>query len=316
MSTLDPELMATLTDEERAAMTDDTDDAAALAEIAGDANPANVTGTGNDDPNATDEDDEDDDGPADPNVPPVEGKPAADAPATATTQTPADEPGEPEQAAQMYRAELPADFDTRVAAITTRTAEIQQKFNDGEIDLAERDAELGKVNADRDELNRVRARVESLQEINAQNAQATWQRQIATFMSNAAKDAGGIDYRTDAAKAKDLDKYVKILAADEDNEARDGAWFLAEAHKLVKNKYGIADVPKPAKTDAQRIADAKTARKPALDSAPKNLAGVPGGDGPGDVEGEFADVEALEGQELEDAIARMTPAQRVKFLAS
>ena len=310
MSTQDDDLMATLTDEERAAMAEEDDEAAGT--IVDDGKPAAITTT---------TDDEDDDGPADPNVPPIEGKPAAPEPAAKTEPEPvatatADEPGEQEPLTQQYRAELPADFDDRVAAISTRTTEIQQKFNDGEIDLAERDTELGKVNADRDELNRVRARVESLQEINTQNAQASWQRQIANFMSAAAKEASGIDYRTDAAKAKDLDKYVKILAADDDNAERDGTWFLAEAHKLVKNKYGIVDAPKPAKTDAERIAEAKAARKPAIDAAPKNLAAVPGSDGPGDVEGEFADVEALEGQELEDAIARMTPGQRQKFLAS
>jgi hypothetical protein len=32
------------------------------------------------------------------------------------------------------------------------------------------------------------------------------------------------------------------------------------------------------------------------------------------VAGEFADIEALDGMEYEDAIARMSPAQREKFL--
>ena len=44
------------------------------------------------------------------------------------------------------------------------------------------------------------------------------------------------------------------------------------------------------------------------------LAQVPGSDGPGDVAGEFADVLALDGMEYEAAIARMTPAQRERFL--
>jgi len=332
MSTQDEDLMATLTDEERAAMADDTDDQDALAAIAGDADPASITGTGNDDPNASDDDDEDDedDGPADPNLAPLEGKGAADAPATtetpatsapeaaAATDATAGDAGEAGETLQTYRAELPADFDARVAAVTTRTSEIQQQFNDGEIDLAERDAELAKVSGERDELNRVRARVESLQEINAQNAQRNWQNQIVSFMTSAAKEQGGIDYRTDEAKAKDLDKYVKILAQDDDNADRDGPWFLAEAHKLVKVKHGIVSTaPAPApKTDAQKIAEAKAKRAPALGDVPKNLASVPGSDGPGDVGDEFADVLALDGQELEDAIGRMTPMQRQKFLAS
>jgi hypothetical protein len=55
---------------------------------------------------------------------------------------------------------------------------------------------------------------------------------------------------------------------------------------------------------------------PPADAAPRTLADVPGGDGPGDVGGEFADVLALDGEAYEHAIARMSPAQRDKFLRS
>jgi len=52
-----------------------------------------------------------------------------------------------------------------------------------------------------------------------------------------------------------------------------------------------------------------------MDAVPKTLAQVPGSDGPGDVGSEFAAVDSLSGDELEDAIARMTPAQRAKYAA-
>lgn len=70
--------------------------------------------------------------------------------------------------------------------------------------------------------------------------------------------------------------------------------------------------PKPAdKKDV--VAEAVAARKPALDKAAKTLAQVPGSDGPGDVEGEFANLDSLEGEALEDAIKKMSPDQRERF---
>ena len=71
----------------------------------------------------------------------------------------------------------------------------------------------------------------------------------------------------------------------------------------------MAPVPK-----RETIQEAIAKRKPPVDAAPKTLAQVPGSDGPGDVGSEFADIEALDGMEYEDAIARMSPAQREKFL--
>ena len=69
---------------------------------------------------------------------------------------------------------------------------------------------------------------------------------------------------------------------------------------------------RPASQDP--VADAKAKRKPPVDAAPTTLAQVPGSDGPGDVSDEFSDVLALDGLEFEEAIARMSPAQREKFL--
>ena len=67
-------------------------------------------------------------------------------------------------------------------------------------------------------------------------------------------------------------------------------------------------------TPAQIVAAAVAARKPPIDAAPKGLAHVPGGDGPGDVASEFADVDNLVGDALDDAIARMTPERRERYM--
>ena len=88
---------------------------------------------------------------------------------------------------------------------------------------------------------------------------------------------------------------------------------MQEAHRRVMALHGLAapargaePPPTPAKTNVER--------KPDLSALPKNLAQVPGSSGPGDVSGEFSDVMSLDGFDMEDAIARMTPAQRARFV--
>src|SRR3546814_18082157 len=69
----------------------------------------------------------------------------------------------------------------------------------------------------------------------------------------------------------------------------------------------------PTKTPAQLVAEANAPRKPDRYAAQPTLANVPGGAGPGDVVGEFANRDSLDGEELEAAIGRLTPAQRERY---
>lgn len=301
MSALDADALATLTPEEREAIEGSDiqdDDLDAMKKIAGESDSS--------DDDDDDQDDEDgDDADDDTGSPPVEGKPEA--------ATPAEEPAEePEQPAAMprYEAQLPSDYDDQIKALKDRDAELRQKFKDGEIDIDERDAGLSELSEQREQLLVARAKAEISQEMTQQTAAQQWQATVNRALSDFAKpENGGIDYRKDQAKAEDLDSFVKFLANKQENADKPMDWFLAEAHKRVQALHGITPAPK-----RETIADASNKRKPPLDAAPKTLAQVPGSDGPGDVGDEFADVTALDGWELEQAIAKMSPTQREKFL--
>lgn len=308
MSTLDDNLLDTLTDEERAAMADDDLDEStrgAMEKIAGEAG---------------DDDDDDVAGGGAAAAPAAADPPAAGEPAAVATPS-AGEPAagahgaEPDELetqafAPQYRAQLPSDYDAQIQAIRERDTELRQRFKDGEIDIDERDLGLSALNETREQLLVSRAKSEVSAEMNEQAAQSAWQSAINTFVRTAAKD-GGIDYRKDAAKAADWDQFVRVLAAKEEHSDKPMDWFLAEAHKRVLALHGVA-AAKPTADEA--IAAAKAKRQPPTAAAPKTLAQVPGGDGPGDVEGEFSSVLALDGQDYEDAIAAMSPAQRAKFM--
>jgi hypothetical protein len=86
-------------------------------------------------------------------------------------------------------------------------------------------------------------------------------------------------------------------------------WFLEEAHRIVRAKHNIQAPAAKTQTSTKRPAP--------LSQVPKTLAGVPGPDGPGDVgNDEFQDIDKLSGLELEDAVAKLSPAARAKYLSA
>lgn len=299
---LDADALATLTPEEREAIEGSEHseaDLEALKKVAGDA----------DDASDDDADDDGDDG--DESAAPVEGKPEPPEPKPEPQAEPEEEPDSAKaDNAPRYDAKLPSDYDDQIKSLKQRDAELRQRFKDGEIDIDERDAGLAELTEQREALLVLRAKAEISQEMNQQSAAQQWQNTVNKALNDFAKpEQGGIDYRKDEAKQADLDGFVKMLANKPENADKSMEWFLQEGHRRVLALHGVAPQPR-----RETVADAIAKRKPPVDAAPKTLAQVPGSDGPGDVEGEFADIEALEGMEYEDAIARMSPAQREKFL--
>jgi len=303
---LSAEELELLTPEERAAIADGAEEAAeqeALSRIAA---------------NAPDDDDEDDDGgdkdgdkdgdktaAGDTPTPAI---PAEAAPAPAAADLPADTPTPKPQAQPSYTAELPADIEAKQQAISTELGELRDKFKAGDIDVDDYEARRDTLLDQRGELSKAITKAEISQEMQQQSAQAAWQAAIdRTFDAAIKPEQGGIDYRKDQAKAADLDLFVRRLAEDPANADKDMEWFLTEGHRRVKALHGVA-VASPAVQPAPT-----QTRKAPIDAAPKTLAQVPGADGPGDVGGEFADIDALDGYALEDAVARLSPMQRAKY---
>ena len=285
----DPALLETLTPEEREAMQEEMteDEKAALAAVAGD-----------------EDDDGDDDEAADENAPPVEAAASVD-----------DEPAdEAKPAQQTYRAELPEDFQAQVDDLKTKREELAEKFKAGDIEFDEFRAEDTALANEERKLDRAITKAEIAAEMNAQKFETEWRSNVIEFTDDIAK-SGGIDYRKDLAGQKKLDGFVNQIFADPDNATMTMREVLDKAHAMVKLVYkpAAAAAAAAAATDA-KPATKTVSRKPDLSKLPATLAHVPGGDGPGDIGGgEFAALDGLDGFELEQAIARMSPAQRDKF---
>jgi hypothetical protein len=334
MSALDEGLMATLTQEERAAMQATDDSAVALSDDKSGLADA-PTKASEDLPTQSKSA-----APA-PEAPDAEAKSGDEAIVSKATEPKNDSASEPldarpvqthttidvrPQPVPRYEARLPDDFDAQVKALADKELNLKQQFKAGEIEFDEFEQARSELLVQREQLTIARTKAEISQEMNAQTAEQLWVHAVNEFMSDTAKlsgAAGGIDYRKDSEKASDLDGFVRSLAARSEHAHQSMAWFLTEAHKRVLALHGIAT-----KTPADQTTDSDSAatppvksverkppdRKPPFDIAPKTLAMIPGGEGPGDVDGEFAEVLALDGFDYEHAIARMSAAQRERFL--
>lgn len=305
---MDPEMLALLSDEERAAIEGSElspEELAAMKEIAGDDNDG-----------YEDEDGEQDDNGGDPAQAASDKGNADTDPAPAAGENTEGE-AEPATAladnyAPRYQAKLPADFEEKLNGLTQESMELAKQFKEGDLEFDEYNQKISDINARRDELNTVRIKAEIAAEMNSQSLEQQWVGTVKNFNARVAKE---VDYAKDEAKAGDLDTFVKALADKPENADKPMSWFLEEGHRRVKALHGIADV-KTAGGDKQTSQGEPAKRKPPVDAAPKTLAQVPGSDGPGDLAGEFADLDNLEGMELEQAIARMSPAQRERYAQS
>lgn len=299
--TLDAAALANLTDDEREAIESGDmtpEELAAMQRIAG--------ADGEDDEG---DDDNDDDAGEGEGAAPVEGAAAAPAAPAADDGTPTTARAAPAPAPR-YEATLPADFDAKVQDLATRESELKRAFRAGEIEFDEFESKRDELLREREGLTIARTKAEIASEMTAQTAEQQWRSTVDSFLNAQAK---AMDYRANAEAMGDLDAFVKMLAGKEANADKPMEWFLNEAHKRVMALHGGNAAPAPAPAPANAKAQAAAARKPDPAAAPATLAQVPGGDGPGDVTGEFGDVLSLDGMEYEAAIARMTPAQRERF---
>jgi len=331
----DPHILATMTEEERASILEEQSPEEKAAIVAID------TGSENGPDDDDDDEDEDDEG-ADPVIAePAIAAPAIADPALDKAQAPAEVvavvptakeadplPELPEKAFQPhYQATLPDDFDAQEAAIKSQADALAAEFKDGVIDFEQYRVQADALNKSERSLNEIRLKASLSQEMTAQTQEQEWAHTVQKFLAATAK--ADLDYSKDPGKHADLDMFVKSLANDAKNGDQPAEWFLTEAHKRVKALHGLlgsepkfteptASPPEAVLlTAAKLVSDPNNpSRKPPLDAVPKTLAQVPGSDGPGDVDGnEFSDVDRLTGDAMEAAIAKMSPAQRDRYMA-
>lgn len=197
---------------------------------------------------------------------------------------------------------------TKQAELEARLKELAEKFDDGELEDAEYNIEVRKVER---AIARVEAKMELAEEqIEAQNAAAEanqakliaqWEKEQVDFFAKAENKV----FAEDDALFNSLDAHVKkILAAgnvpiaDVLSTAKHN--LLTSIAKVTGQK--LPDAPKPnAKAKAPQVE-----LPPTLGNIPS---AIPNADGD-----EFGYIDKLSGRKYEDAIAKLTTEQRERYL--
>lgn len=259
----------------------------------------------------------------------AEGEQGAAGAAEGTTEA-AEEPGD----APAYVANAPQDAEAQIKAQrdaiqAAKTAEKDalKKLHDGEIDFEEydqirntSDAAVDAANEKLLELNLALNRAQVAEEMTQQQLARAWKGEVSELMKAAATE--GLDYKGNAELNKELNGLVRAFGMEAtergmtDEGLKASKWALQQAHATMKLRH--PELVKAAPAPAAGTKPNEAAGKPA-DGKRHNLAtlaSMPNADRPlGDTD-DIAKFGQLEGEELEKAIAGMSPAQVEKLMAS
>lgn len=266
----------------------------------------------------TDDEDEDEGDELPDNLPAAKAAEAAPAPAPAPEAAP--EPDAPREQSFIYNAPPVENYDQRMTDLQGERAKALKDFMAGELTDEEYAAIDSRTLNEREQLAAQQNRHVLAEEMRQQQAEREWNAGVNSVLKVA--KAEGVDYAADPKLAKSWDGWVRQLGADPENNDKPADWFPKEAHRLVKLQYNLSNVEArqetpPAAAAKPAAAQPQNKRAPDLSSIPPSLSNVPAAavESEGDT-GEFAYLEGLQGLALERALAKMSPDQADRYLAS
>ncbi len=287
MSKLTEEELALLTEEERDGYLDDEDD------------DEGEDGNG----------DEGDDDPQDDPTLAVD-DPAAAAQAAANDQAGDDQGDGAEtkeefttQPKPLFNTEIPADIQAQRTEIDEKEDALDKQFDEGDITFSEHKKALREINQQRNALDRAELKAELAAEAYQTQIDNSWQASQEAFFS--AHPEFKID---NEAKWAAFDQLVKNETKSVlDKGGAVGVPELERAYTKYKQAFNIeAAAPKQAK--------APSAKNEGV--IPPNLGKLPAATANDTDDGKFAHLDRLEGVAFEDALAKLSDAQRDEYLRS
>ncbi len=202
---------------------------------------------------------------------------------------------------------LPADHQEKIAALNEQREAVMKKFHDGDIEIDVVFAEQAKIDADLRKLELQEMEIRMSAKHAEKAAAEQWERTCSDFFA----DKRNAIYTGNPVLMKALDAEVQEVSVDQNFSHRSGAKILEEAHRRVIDGIKKAsesiqpEVPKP---KPQNNVSAIDANPP-----PVTLSGV-ASSSVDKSEDAFASLDALDGPELEAAVAALTPAQRRAYV--
>ena len=284
MSKLTEEELALLTEEERDGYLDDEDDDEGEGE------------EGNDDPQD------------DPTL--AVDDPAAAAQAAANDQEGYDQGDGAEtkeefttQPKPLFNTEIPADIQAQRTEIDEKEDALDKQFDEGDITFSEHKKALREINQQRNALDRAELKAELAAEAYQTQIDNSWQASQTAFFASHPELNTANEVQMTA-----LDHLVRQeTKATLDKGGSIGVPELERAYTKYKQAFNIeAAAPKQAK--------APSAKNEGV--IPPNLGKLPAATANDTDDGKFAHLDRLEGVAFEDALAKLSDAQRDEYLRS
>ena len=203
----------------------------------------------------------------------------------------------------LFNADLPADIEAQRTALDEKEAAIDQQYDEGDILFTEHKQALRDINKQRNALDRAELKAELAAEAYQTQIDNSWQASQTAFFSahpeiNTANDVQmtALDHLVRQETKAVLDKGGVI-----------GVPELERAYTKYKQAFNIeAAAPKQAKAPASKNEGV----------VPPNLGKLPAATANDTDDGKFAHLDRLEGVAFEDALAKLSDAQRDEYLRS
>ena len=208
----------------------------------------------------------------------------------------------------QYQAEAVENFDEKMAEITAKKDAIKQRYEDGDITVAEYIDGREEVTNEANALQRQQEKHEMSVEQAQQTGEQRWQWEQDRFFNDEANKG----YKDNPLLGAAIDTAIKTLAGDEANEGKPMSWFLEEADRQVKSLFVPAPVDDGKPKDKGK--ENKARPKPDLSKLPPNLGNLPAAEVADTGGDEFSKLDRLSGIELETELARMPQAEADRYL--
>lgn len=211
----------------------------------------------------------------------------------------------------QYVVQAVEGYDDKMEAFKNQKVELRKQLNEGDLSLDDYDAKKDEIVAQEQELREQKLKADIATEQNEQNATARWSWEQERFFA----DKNNAIYKDKLVMAA-FDTAVRDLGNDEANANRNGAWFLNKANEMVRERFNMGKAAEVV-TPKEETPPKDTSRKPDLSVVPKTLSHLPAADvaKTGEV-GEFDHIDRLTGLELERAVSRLSEAERERYRAS
>lgn len=237
------------------------------------------------------------------------------APAAVTTQPAAD------RVEPLYQAQADANIDAQLKELAQARRDARRKYEEGELTEDDYDAELDRIEQERDKANSARIRAEVSADMTTQQLTREYQKTVGSFFDEVKR--AGFDYKADANKGAMayLDKTIKALAQTAEGEEGPELWreILSNAHMLTAAKFKIPTAKQAAGDGAikgGKAAEVARSRAPDLSNVPPTVGRGPSAGTPSVNADEFSHLNGLSGIALERAVARLTPDQQERWEAA